>query len=229
MSIIRTCHQKAPLPDALLAPTAPASSTPSLSVRAQRPRQTITNSLMLPQVIAQCIMEDGYNANLNHLDVSHIIDFSNLFNAYQKNPLLSKFCGDISQWDVSNAENMSYMFHGSLFNGNLSQWDVRKVKRSYAMFYRSHFDQDLSTWSFDSLYLGGFMFRTCPLRLEHFPHFPHPQSIYDLQWLFLDSTLQPQIPNTPMPTVEDAYACFNRLHLQRHLLPVTDTPQKPRL
>ena len=36
---------------------------------------------------------------------------------------------DISSWDVSNVQNMNYMFRGSyVFNQDLSSWDVNKVK-----------------------------------------------------------------------------------------------------
>ena len=33
---------------------------------------------------------------------------------------MSKFNGDISQWDVSNVTNMHEMFHTSKFNGDIS-------------------------------------------------------------------------------------------------------------
>jgi surface protein len=40
----------------------------------------------------------------------------------------SEFKGDISDWDVSNVEFMSYMFSNSEFNGDISGWDVSNVK-----------------------------------------------------------------------------------------------------
>ena len=59
-----------------------------------------------------------------------------------------EFNGDISNWNVSNVEDMSYMFMGSKFtgeNGDISQWDVSNVKDMRYMFQHS------------SLYhLGGF-------------------------------------------------------------------------
>lgn len=46
----------------------------------------------------------------------------------------SKFNGDISQWDVSNVENMEGMFERSNFNRDISKWDVSSVKHMTSMF-----------------------------------------------------------------------------------------------
>ena len=40
----------------------------------------------------------------------------------------SKFDGDISNWDVSNVEDMSFMFERSVFKGDLSKWDIHNAK-----------------------------------------------------------------------------------------------------
>lgn len=58
----------------------------------------------------------------------------------------SNFDGDISQWDVSNVKNMMRMFCKSDFNGDISQWDVSNVEYMSAMFWLSHFDGDISQW-----------------------------------------------------------------------------------
>ena len=68
-------------------------------------------------------------ADLNWLDVSKLIDMSNLFKNYAPD-----FNGDISEWDVSNVRNMSYMFRGCRFNGDISKWNVSKVSNMYSMF-----------------------------------------------------------------------------------------------
>ena len=42
---------------------------------------------------------------------------------------------EISKWDVSNVEDMDYMFYRcKKFNSNLNNWDVSKVKKMYSMF-----------------------------------------------------------------------------------------------
>ena len=68
----------------------------------------------LKQMILDEIKKQGDEADLNHIDVSNIEDFSSLFSGFRV------FNGDISGWDVSNATNMSYMFYGSKFNGDIS-------------------------------------------------------------------------------------------------------------
>lgn len=49
------------------------------------------------------------------------------------------FNGDISKWDVSNVKNMAFMFYGSTFNGDISNWDTKSVRSVYHMFYESDF------------------------------------------------------------------------------------------
>ena len=42
---------------------------------------------------------------------------------------------DISEWDVSNVEDMEYMFFGcEKFNSDLSRWDVSNVENMGYMF-----------------------------------------------------------------------------------------------
>ena len=53
----------------------------------------------------------------------------------------------ISEWDVSNVEDMRYMFYKSPFNGDISQWDVSNVQNMYMMFYGSSFNGDISSWN----------------------------------------------------------------------------------
>ncbi|PWJ42193.1 BspA family leucine-rich repeat surface protein [Sediminitomix flava] len=62
------------------------------------------------------------------------------------------FNGDLSSWDVSNVTNMSWIFYGAeSFNGDLSSWDVSSVVYMISMFYRANsFEGDLSTWDVSS-------------------------------------------------------------------------------
>ena len=89
----------------------------------------------------------SYNCDLNWIDTSKIKDMTNVFSRN----CFSKFNGDISKWDVSNVEKMSYMFSGSQFNGDISKWNVSNVIYMYEMFRDSKFNKDISKWNVSSV------------------------------------------------------------------------------
>lgn len=92
----------------------------------------------LKKMIFNEINKQGPEADLNHIDVSKITDFSELFKH-------STFSGDISGWDVSEVMNMREMFRGC-----------------------SSFDQDLSMWDVSNVVYGGdYIFKGCPCSEEH--------------------------------------------------------------
>ena len=75
----------------------------------------------LKDIIKQRIKQEGNKVDLNDIDVSKITDMSHLFEG-------TAFNGDISNWDVSNVENMSNMFYEcESFNQDISSWDVSNV------------------------------------------------------------------------------------------------------
>ena len=97
----------------------------------------------LKELIDKLIKERGNNADLNDIDTSEISDMSKLF--YR-----SVFNGNISNWNVSNVENMEAMFRSSEFTsekGDISKWDVSNVKDMTSMFGGCGYLQcDLSNW-----------------------------------------------------------------------------------
>ena len=101
----------------------------------------------LIEAIKECL--DAKIYDLNYIDTSKIIEMNSIFDT-EYGPLrkyknvFSKI--DISKWDVSNVENMSYMFNQSNFNGDISKWNVRKVKVTSYMFQYSKFNGDISKW-----------------------------------------------------------------------------------
>ena len=74
---------------------------------------------------------------------------------------------DISNWDVSNVKDMSFMFHKCKklkFVGDLSNWNISKVKDMYEMFnkcYNLKSVGDLSNWNVSNVEDMSFMFYGC--------------------------------------------------------------------
>eukprot|EP00977_Amphora_coffeiformis_P003598 scaffold703_cov168-Amphora_coffeaeformis.AAC.1 len=81
-------------------------------------------------------------------DVSRISDFSQLFDALDRNPMAARFNADISGWDMSAATSTFAMFRSAAaFNQDLSSWDVSRVRDfSYTFTGAASFNQDLSSW-----------------------------------------------------------------------------------
>ena len=119
----------------------------------------------LIECIKEKLEEEGLGTednplDLNDIDTSKITDMSYLFDTdYEK---LSKLSldgyFDISDWNVSNVENMRYMFSHSGFNGDISDWDVSKVNNMGHMFEYSEFNSDISNWNVSKVNDMGYMF-----------------------------------------------------------------------
>ena len=114
----------------------------------------------LYKMIKDEIDKNGNECSLNHIDVSRLNDMSYLF--YDG---LEDFDGDISEWDVSNVEDMEGMFYKSKFtgeNGDISKWNVRAVIDMQDMFRYSKFSGDIGDWNVSNVTNMRHMFRECP-------------------------------------------------------------------
>ena len=82
---------------------------------------------------------NGWDSDLNHIDVSRMISMNSVF----KN---LPFTGDISRWDVSKVGDMSHMFHSARFNGDISQWNLQHLMFYDSMFSGSSYANNHPDW-----------------------------------------------------------------------------------
>jgi len=75
----------------------------------------------------------------------------------------SNFNSDISKWDTSNIQNMSYMFSGcSAFDKSIVNWDTSSVQNMSYMFSGcSTFDKKISFWNISNVIDMSYMFNGC--------------------------------------------------------------------
>ena len=99
--------------------------------------------LDLKDIVKKLIEERGNKADLNDIDTSNIRYMGRLFYIYDG---LDHFNGDISKWDVSNVEDMSYMFANSKFNGDISDWKPNPKCRMWDMFLNCPLSKNPPKW-----------------------------------------------------------------------------------
>ena len=115
----------------------------------------------LVKAIKHCLDHQIYD--LNCIDTSKITNMGGLFAADNQSPLRNYNISvikqiNISEWDVSNVENMRFMFSDSYFNGDISKWDVSNVKDMKGMFSHAEFNGDISKWDVSNVKDMDFMF-----------------------------------------------------------------------
>lgn len=77
------------------------------------------------------------------LDCSEIINMRAAFN----NCTALTIIPSMNNWDVSNVQDMGFMFRNSHFNQNIGNWDVGSVTTMNSMFYgASSFNQNIGNW-----------------------------------------------------------------------------------
>jgi surface protein len=75
-------------------------------------------------------------------DLSMVTEMNSMFNG-------SSFNQDIGNWDLSNVQNIAYMFaNNAVFNQDISGWNVSNVTDMTRVFrFATSFNQDLSSWN----------------------------------------------------------------------------------
>ena len=108
----------------------------------------------LEKIIKDAFAHKQYD--LNFIDTSYINDMSGLFEGV-------KHDFDVTDWDVSNVTDMSFMFADcTQFNGDLSVWDVSNVTDMSFMFKNCQkLKCNLSSWDVRKDVNTKFMFDGC--------------------------------------------------------------------
>ena len=130
------------------------------------------------------IIEDRYDKlgpgtkdnpiDFNDVDVSNIDYFNDKYKGGIFEETKFKYI-DISDWDVSNATNMTFMFYGCdklKSVGDISKWDVSKViNMSYMFAFCKKFNQDISNWDVSKVKFKIGMFDKCSIKDKYKPKF----------------------------------------------------------
>ena len=107
---------------------------------AARPVIVVSSNYDLHETVRSEIDKYGWDADLNHINVSRVTDFSKIFENLE-------FTGDISKWDVSSGEVFTDMFANSAFNSNIGEWDMSRAVYLSGMFRGSSFNRDIGLWN----------------------------------------------------------------------------------
>ena len=89
-------------------------------------------------------------------DVSKISNFQGIFRYVKFDDYDKDFPSSLSlnNWDMSNAEDISYMFCGSNFNGYIDKWNTENIVLSRYTFNDSAFEgmgDDMKNWNVEKL------------------------------------------------------------------------------
>jgi surface protein len=105
----------------------------------------------------------GHDADLNHIDVSEVINMDSLFSCSRLGEKYEDINPDVSKWDVSNVISMRNMFYNCVnFNCDISGWDVSSVEDMTSLFhYCEKFNKDISNWKVGNVETMKYMFFYC--------------------------------------------------------------------
>ena len=153
----------------------------------------------------------NWQADLNCIDTSLITDMSFLFAPhnpeYDVNGYgLEKFNGNISEWNVNNVTNMSWMFYKLKFNRDISKWNVSNVKNMAGMFAHSKFNRDISKWNVSNVENMLAMFSNSEFNYDISNW--DVSNVKNMNWMFKNSQFNGNISNWNVSNVENMSFMF---------------------
>ena len=169
----------------------------------------------LIEAIKACL--DAKIYDLNCIDTSKITDMSRLFDSsvfYRSNfnPLenYSKYFDkiNISEWDVSNVEEMNYMFYRSNFNCDISKWNVYNVKFMSYMFAESKFNGNISKWDVSNVKDMCYMFNNSQFNGDISKW--DVSNVEDMSYMFAESKFNGNISKWDVSNVKTMSYMFYR-------------------
>ena len=103
------------------------------------------------------------NSNFTTITATDTPDLNNVtsfLSAFRITTYLQSI-NNINNWDVSNVQNMGYMFNSSAFNSDITSWDVSSATSFSNTFNNAtSFNQNLSSWDVSSATNMSGMFRS---------------------------------------------------------------------
>ena len=143
-----------PLPTSCQPPPSRPSSTPLVptshyTINSQK-AFTSTQELYdaVDEYLATGISNPIYGHTIGSWNISLLTNLSNVFNAFDRNPLALYFNESLTGWDTSRVTTMEKLFFDARsFNGNISTWQTGNVVNMLEMFSRAvSFNGDISNW-----------------------------------------------------------------------------------
>ena len=171
------------------------------------------------------LVEDN-SVYLGDIDISNITDMEDLFRDSKRvdfsgiekwdtskvktmNGMFSDahcFNHNINDWNVSNVENMRYMFANTPFNQPLDKWSVSRVANMSGMFCNTPFNQPLNDWDTSSVTNMSSMFSSAPFNqpLDKW----NVSKVTDMSDMFYDSHFNQNINDWDVSNVESMRQMF---------------------